>query len=284
MIIVMRIREWVKPGVEMRRSGEQQGVQSVEVGHRLLRALAAANKPLMLKDLAQAAKMPAPKAHRYLVSLVRGGFVEQHPVSGLYDLGRFALELGLQALGRLSPMAAAEPFLLQLRETIRQTVALAVWSDRGPVIAGWLGLDTPVAATLRIGSTMPLTRSATGLAFLAFLPEEVTAPLLKHELAENRRSALAPRQREEIAVALEKARRRGYAATSDFIPGIAGVAAPVFDHAGAMVLAVIALGYSAPFKAELDHIAAATSRAARAVSARLGGEPEFERRPLKTTA
>ena len=268
----------------MRRSAEQQGVKSVEVGNRLLKTLAAANKPLMLKDLAQAAKMPAAKAHRYLVSLARSGFVEQHPASGLYDLGPFALELGLQALGRLSPVAAAEPLLLQLREAIRQTVAIAVWSERGPVIAGWLGLDTPVAATLRIGSTMPLTRSATGLAFLSFLPEEMTGPLLKHELAENRRSALVPRQREEIGAVIERTRRRGYAATSDFIPGIAGVAAPAFDHAGAMVLAVIALGYSAPFKAELDHIAAATLRAAQAVSARLGGKPDLERRSLRRTA
>jgi DNA-binding IclR family transcriptional regulator len=255
----------------MRGSGVQQGVQSVEVGNRLLRALAAANKPVMLRDLALAAKMPPAKAHRYLVSLVRSGLVEQHAASGLYDLGRFALELGLTALGRLSPVSAAEPFLRELREAVRQTVALAVWSDRGPVIASWLGLDTPVAATLRVGSTMPLTRSATGLAFLSFLPEASIAALLKHELMENRRGGLSPRNLAEVAEVLERTRRRGYAFTSDFIPGIAGVAAPAFDHTGAVVAAVVALGYTTPFTAELERTAAATAVAAAALSARLGG-------------
>jgi DNA-binding IclR family transcriptional regulator len=254
----------------MRETGHQQGVQSVEVGNRLLKALAAANKPLMLKDLSHQARMPPAKAHRYLVSLVRSGLVEQHPVSGLYDLGRFALELGLKALGRLSPVSAAEPFLLELRERVQQTVALAVWSERGPVIASWLGLDAPVSATLRVGSIMPLTRSATGLAFLAFLSNAATATLLKQELVENQRAALLPRTREEIAKTLEKTRRLGYSSTSDFIPGIAGVAAPVFDHAGAMVLAVIALGYTQPFTANLQRTVAEVGRIAGSLSARLG--------------
>jgi DNA-binding IclR family transcriptional regulator len=254
----------------MGESSAQQGVQSIEVGNKLLKALAAANKPLMLKDLSRAARMPPAKAHRYLVSLIRSGFVEQHPVSGLYDLGNFALELGLTALGRLSPVAAAEPFLLELREAIQQTVALAVWSERGPVIANWFGLDAPVSATLRVGSTMPVTRSATGLAFLSFLPDEATAELVKTELADNRRSALAPRNREEVDAVLHKTRRRGYASTSDFIPGISGIAAPVFDHTGKMVSAVIALGYTTPFTAEIDKIAASVVGVAKSLSARLG--------------
>src|ERR1700678_159990 len=104
----------------MRGSGNQQGVQSVEVGARLLKAIGAASAPLMLKDLAAAARMPPAKAHRYLVSLGRAGLVQQNAGTGLYDLGPFAVDLGLSALGRLSPVAAAEPFLEELRQSIRQ--------------------------------------------------------------------------------------------------------------------------------------------------------------------
>src|SRR5580693_9493504 len=107
------------------RRKRQQGVQSVEVGMRLVSALGAARNPLMLKELAAAARMPPAKAHRYLVSLSRVGLVEQNDATGLYDLGRFAVELGLSALGRLSPVSAAEPFLHELREVTQQTVALA---------------------------------------------------------------------------------------------------------------------------------------------------------------
>jgi DNA-binding IclR family transcriptional regulator len=237
---------------------------------RLFKALAAASDPLMLKDLAAAARMPPAKAHRYLVSLSRAGLVEQNSATGLYDLGPFAVELGLSALGRLSPVATAEPFLEELRQTTGQTVALAVWGSQGPVIVRWLGVESPVAASLRVGSLMPLTRSATGLVFVSFLPERVTGNLIKSELAENRRTGLKPRSREELSAAAAEVSSRGYALTSDFIPGISGLAAPVFDHDRALVLALITLGYSAPFMADRARIQGTVERVSRSLSNRLG--------------
>ena len=237
---------------------------------RLFKVLAAASDPLMLKALAAAARMPPAKAHRYLVSLSRAGLVEQNAATGLYDLGPFAVELGLSALGRLSPVATAEPFLEELRQTTGQTVALAVWGSQGPVIVRWLGVESPVAATLRVGSLMPLTRSATGLVFVSFLPERVTGNLIKSELAENRRAGLKPRSREELSAAASEVSSRGYALTSDFIPGISGLAAPVFDHNRALVLALITLGYTAPFMADRARIQSAVERVSRSLSNRLG--------------
>lgn len=248
----------------------QQGVQSVEVGMRLVSALAAARDPLMLKDLAAAARMPPAKAHRYLVSLSRTGLVEQSSATGLYGLGPFAVELGLSALDRLSPVTTAEPCLEELRRAVGQTVALAVWGSQGPVIVRWLGMDTPVAATLRVGSIMPLTRSATGLAFTAYLPERMTGHLVKDELAENRRTGLRPRSREELSALTARVSSQGYALAGDFIPGISGIAAPVFDHTRAMTLALITLGYTAPFTSDRARIESAIQRVARSLSIRLG--------------
>ena len=123
----------------------QQGIQSIEVGARILQALTQASRPQMLKDLAAAADMPAAKAHRYLVSFARMGLVEQQADTGLYDLGSFALALGLGALARLEPVTVAAPALAELREETGQTVALAVWANRGPTIVRWLGADTFVS-------------------------------------------------------------------------------------------------------------------------------------------
>ena len=237
---------------------------------RLVSALAAARDPLMLKDLAAAARMPPAKAHRYLVSLSRTGLVEQNSTTGLYELGPFAVELGLSALDRLSPVAIGELFLEELRETTQQTVALAVWGSRGPVIVRWLGMDAPVAATLRVGSIMPLTRSATGLAFTSYLPERMTGNLVEDELAENRRTGLRPRGRKELSTLTAQISSLGYALTSDFIPGISGIAAPVFDHTRAMVLGLITLGYTAPFMADRSRIESTIQRVARSLSIRLG--------------
>ena len=76
----------------------QHGVQSFEVGAAVLRAVVRGQQRLMtLKDVAAAAEMPPSKAHRYLVSLIRTGLIEQDPLTSRYKLGPFALDIGLVA-------------------------------------------------------------------------------------------------------------------------------------------------------------------------------------------
>ena len=256
--------------MSVRKVKSQQGISSIEVGARLLRAMTLEARPRMLRDLAAAAQMPAAKAHRYLVSFMRMGLVEQQSETGLYDLGGFALELGLSALARMEPVTLAAPALAELRDEIEQTVALAVWANQGATIVRWLGADTPVSASLRVGAVMPLTRSATGQVFLAFLPTETTSPYIKKELADNVRLGLNPTHRDQVEQLVTEIRHRSYALTSEFIPGIAGLAAPVFDHSGSLSMALVSLGYDKPFEASLPSITAATIRKAEQLSRRLG--------------
>ena len=76
----------------------QRGIQSVEVGGRLLLALVHEGRPMALKDLAQAAQMSPAKAHPYLVSYGKLGLVVQDGASGHYGLGPLAMQIGLISL------------------------------------------------------------------------------------------------------------------------------------------------------------------------------------------
>lgn len=249
----------------------RQGIQSIEVGGRLLEALAYAPHPLMLRDAAAAANMAPAKAHRYLVSFIRMGFVEQDRETGRYTLGAFSLQLGLSALARMEPVTLATPILRDLGEALSQTVAIAVWGNQGATIVRWFGSDTPVSASLRLGSVMPLSRSATGRAFLTFLPRETTARFLEQELADNRRLALSPVSMDEVEPCIKRTLRDGIARTSDFIPGISGMAAPVFDYNGSMTLALVVLGYKSTFDSALNGtIATTVLDIAQQLSRRLG--------------
>jgi DNA-binding IclR family transcriptional regulator len=254
------------------KSSLRQGIQSIEIGNRLLVALAEASKPLMLRDLAKSARMPPSKAHRYLVSFARVGLVAQEAESGRYDLGPLALQLGLAALSRMDAVGMAMPSLRNLADAINQTVALAVWANRGATIIRWLGTDAPVAATLRVGSIMPLTRSATGLVFVANRPRHSWQTLVRQELAENRRNGLQPQSLPDLQQQLEQIQRDGYAVTSSFIPGISGMAAPVFAEDGSMALAIVTLGHSASFDQARERIAATLLIESTRLSARLGFE------------
>src|SRR5476649_1673483 len=74
------------------------GIQSIEIGISLLRILADARGALPLTAIAAAAGMALGKAHKYLASFIRSGLVIQSETGGRYDLGAFALDLGLAAM------------------------------------------------------------------------------------------------------------------------------------------------------------------------------------------
>lgn len=254
----------------------RQGIQSIEVGSRILRALAANGRSMMLRDLAKAAGMPAAKAHRYLVSFMRMGLVEQDANSARYDLGEFSLELGLASLARIDPIRLATPILDDLCELIGETVALAMWGNHGPTCVRWVEAGGPVTVTLRPGVVLPLTTSATGLLFSSFF----RSPYLKKQLdAELKANAEATNTSFEhlkntLETQLEEIRLNQIArASGSLTPGINGFSAPVFDYTGRMIAAITSLGTIGHFEMDWNSsIATHIKEAAACLSKRLGHE------------
>lgn len=253
---------------------QRQGIQSIEVGARLLRALAAHGRPMMLRDLAKNSAMPAAKAHRYLVSFMRMGLVEQDGNTGRYDLGSFALELGLASLSRLDPVRLGAPVLDDLREKIGETVALAMLGNRGATVVRWVESGGPITVTLRTGTVLPLTRSATGRAFLAYCRSPFLKSLLEEEMranAETYGNSVSEQVKFFLPI-IDEIRRHGIARVSNSLtPGINGFSAPVFDHTGHMVAAITTLGSIGNFDTDLDSpIGLAIRQSARTLTERLG--------------
>ena len=106
-----------------------RGIQSVEVGGQLLKALARSGRRMALKDLARDADMTPAKAHPYLVSFGKLGLIEQDPVSGHYGLGQLAVQLGLISLQQVDPVRLAIAELPALALTMGCTVSAAVFSS-----------------------------------------------------------------------------------------------------------------------------------------------------------
>ena len=253
---------------------QRQGIQSIEVGARLLRTLAANGRPMMLRDLAKNSGMPAAKAHRYLVSFMRMGLVEQDANTGRYDLGGFSLELGLASLARLDPVRLAAPILEDLCERIGETVALAMWGNHGATCVRWVEAGGPITVTLRTGVVLPLTTSATGRAFAAFYRSPYLKKMLDAELrstAETTNSTSAAVMR-DFETLLAEIRDHGISrAGGSLTPGINGFSAPVFDHTGRMVAAITSLGTIGHFDMAWDSpLANNIKEAAMALSQRLG--------------
>jgi DNA-binding IclR family transcriptional regulator len=159
----------------------KNGVQSLEIGMTILRAISSGHRAMMLKDIAAAADMPASKVHRYIVSLVRCGLVEQDPMSSRYNLGPFALNLGLIAVDRLDRVKLGLAAIDQLRDEINQTSALAVWSEHGPVIIRSVRPYRPITVNVVTGTALNLLTSASGRVFAAWLASGMTQSLISRE-------------------------------------------------------------------------------------------------------
>ena len=159
----------------------RRGIQSVEVGGRLLHALAHHGRAMALKDLAADAGMTAAKAHPYLVSFGHIGLVEQDGESGRYALGPLALQLGLISLQQADPVRVAAPLLPELAARTGHTVALVVWGGRGPTIVLREASPSAVHVDMRHGTVFSIAGTASGRLFAAHLAADVVRPIYEAE-------------------------------------------------------------------------------------------------------
>lgn len=182
-----------------------------------------------------------------------------------YRLGPYALEMSIACLNSLRPIKLASQTLEALGREIDLTVAIAAWGNRGPTIVRIEESSHAVSMNVRAGTVVPVTRSASGLVFAAFMPRHVVEPLLSAELA----SAAA---RQELEDLLNQVRRSGVASVAGkLVPGADAIAVPVFDHRGAIALSLLAVGSSGTFSLEPHGpVAAVLKRHAAALSTQLG--------------
>jgi DNA-binding IclR family transcriptional regulator len=218
------------------------GVQSLEIGIGVLKVLVESGSALMLKEIAAAADMPASKAHRYLVSLVRSGLVQQDSENSKYDLGPLAIPLGLAAVDRLDRVKLGLNSISALRDLTNETTALSVWGEFGPVMVRWERPHRPITVNVITGNTVSLLATSTGRLFAAWMPAEVVRPLLERELQQGRSTEF--KTLAQVERVLQDVRANGYSFVrdSDYSSRVLGLAAPVFNFKNNISMAVSIVG------------------------------------------
>jgi flavin reductase (DIM6/NTAB) family NADH-FMN oxidoreductase RutF len=199
---------------------------------------------------------------------------------GPHDLGDAAASLGAKH-AQLAAMRLGASAIERLASEFDETMALAVWGNRGPTITFWQPASAPVSDALPVGLTLPVTSTATGLAFAAHLPPAVVDEAVRSDQVE---SGAGER---DWAQRLEEVRRRGLARREQeaFYRSetmINALSAPVLDASGQAVLALTAVGDPIRFPANLDgNFACALREAARDLSRRLGYGLDAAREPAR---
>lgn len=222
-------------------SPDQRGVQSIEVGGRILEVLVASDQLMMLRDLAKLAGMTAAQAHAYLVSLRKMGLVEQDRATGRYRLGPFALSLGLSRLRITDAYQLTTEALPAFAERLGMMGTITVWGTHGPTVVLVHESANQVHVNVKAGTVFSLTGTATGTLFAALLPPKKVEPLIRSEL---RSAARSQRIADKVTLTdvrkiCSDTRNAMYATINDRpVPGISAIAAPVLDHSEQIQLAV----------------------------------------------
>jgi DNA-binding IclR family transcriptional regulator len=234
---------------------ERQGIQAVDTAGRLLHILAKRRMPMSLSEIAEEAGMPRAQVYRYLVSLRRLALVARDMDSQYYEFGTFASEIGLLRLSRIDVVQAAVGPLQEFANETGHSVQLSILSTDGgaahrPTVIRWAQGSSPAPISLRLGHNLPWLVSASGLAFLAFLPRAMSDSILRAELAKTElgKKDTASQRFESMQQMLEKARQVGVTRISGTMtPEIEALSAPVYDASGVMRLAMSSVGHRSVF-------------------------------------
>lgn len=228
----------------------RRGIQSIEIGFRILDYLRTTGRPVPLKEIAAGTGMTVANVHYYLVSFLEVGVVRQDADTGFYALGYYALKLGIAALEQFDVFTVARPVMAELAAAVGHTVFLGVWGNRGPTIVYRIeGGDSRPILEIRVGSVLPLLRSALGRNFLANLPRDLTRESLKQEMKQHQADGSLdgitdlPRSTGDVEKMLATVRQVGLSRCRDaLLPHYTSLSAPIFDHTGFIIAAITLMG------------------------------------------
>jgi IclR family transcriptional regulator, pca regulon regulatory protein len=249
---------------------------SVQSGLAIVQCFSSDTQSLGIADLAEMLGLSRATTHRYAVTLVALGVLDQTRTRK-YLLAPKAAAPGMAVLGEIALRARCEPVLRKLREQSRHTVGLAVLDGARVTyvrrLAAHLKGQYEADLGLRAGAHLPLHCSALGKALLMSVSEEERRELLSQiSLTRHGPNTIVTKKglREEI----ERVQEDGVALSDEELArGVRSIAAAVIDRSGGRRLAVevnVPAGVCTAQQLRA-RIAPLVSAAARDLSAALAG-------------
>lgn len=219
------------------------GIHAVETALDIFQCVIESDGGISLSSLSRQTGLQPSKLHRYLVSLVKYGYLSQSDVTGVYDLGIGVRQLGVAAFNRFDEMKVIGDAIYRFALERDCTLFHYIWTEMGPTLINVEFGNHRLPVALRVGSVLPLCGSASGRVFLAYLPESVTAAVLKKEKAMARSAGLKLLSDRELEDELRKIKSSLVYTTNQTIASNITFAAvaPILDRDQRLFSTVIAI-------------------------------------------
>lgn len=225
-------------------------IQAIERAAAVLQLLARGSGRLGLGEIAASLDLPKGTAHGIIRTLQGVGFVEQERGTGRYRLGPALLRLGTSYLDANELRSRALNWADSLAARSGAAVRIGMSLDGSVLVVHHVFRPDDTPQTLDVGALLPLHATALGKVLLAY-DANLTASTRSRELTSlTRRTVVRPA---ELGRVLAEVRAAGWAGeVEEYMPGEAGIAAPIRVHGG---LVMGAIGISGPVEHLCDSAA-----------------------------
>ena len=218
-------------------------------GLRVLTALCSSREPIGITDLAREIDMNLSAVQRLLGTLIELGYVEQVTKSRKYRATLLTWETGAQVLSDNRYRRAIHPILRRAAHSTGYTAFFMI--DNSPFATYFDKVEGPNGVTYssELGTSIPITATASGLAIAAFLSPEDRLHL--SEPAVRGTAKFNGIDLTKLSEQIELIRKRRYATSeSGLRKGVNSVAAPVWAEDGTVCGSVAVTADENELKAE----------------------------------
>lgn len=203
-------------------------VESVKVAMRMLNEMALARRAMRITELADLMGETKPRIHRHLSTLKEMGMIEQEYATERYQLGWRLFQLGEAAGAQFDLRYRAEPYLVKLRDELKQTSVLAIpINDQPMVISTSDNIFARICISVKPGNRPLPHCSAFGRVMLAYSSKKTQDTLLSKPLIAETDQSLTDRQALLERLTLIRERLYDFAA-EEMMVGINTVVVPIF--------------------------------------------------------
>jgi IclR family pca regulon transcriptional regulator len=249
-------------------------------GLKILSCFTPERPVLGIADIADDLEMSGSTTHRYVITLVALGYLQQG-ASRKYRLGLRAIDLGLSALDAMGIREHAHPYLEELGRTSGYVVSLAVLNDTEIVLIDRVrgmrrGQGNVVDLGLSRGSRLPAYCTAMGKVLLAHLSEGERQERIARIGNLVKRGPNTITSESALYRELEGVPAAGLAVSDEELaPGLRAIGAPVCGEAGKVIAALGMVASSSVITSKdlVDALGPQLAIAAEHISARLGCRP-----------
>lgn len=246
--------------------------ESLLKGLSVLLAVAEAPGGLTVADLASQLGLDYSTAYRLSTTLLALGYLHRDAVTKVFRPGPSVLRLGYAYVQGLDVHDAALGVMQEVSKQVNETVHLSALDGDAMVLLDAVQPDHFLTTRIRIGARYPVHCSASGKVALAGLRDANRRAMLGRLRLERLTEATIT-DRRMLEQELVRVRVQGYATNiEEHVVGVQSVAAPIVDHAGAILAVMDVAIPSARITPEknLDSIRETVVRAASVISAAVG--------------